>query len=83
MTDTVLDVRGLSCPLPILRARKVLRTAAGGSVLTVLATDPTSVRDFQIFCEQTGHRLIEWSEDAEGVFHYRIAKPVDPRDQLA
>lgn len=74
MTEALLDVRGLSCPLPVLRAKKTLKTLPPGGSLTVMATDPSSVRDFQIFCEQTGHSLEEWSEDDEGVFHYRIRK---------
>ncbi|PKU22871.1 sulfurtransferase TusA family protein [Telmatospirillum siberiense] len=74
MSDTLLDVRGLSCPLPVLRAKKTLKTVPHGGVLTVMATDPSSVRDFQIFCEQTGHRLEDWSEDDDGVFRYRIRK---------
>jgi TusA-related sulfurtransferase len=44
-----------------------------------MATDPSSVRDFQIFCQQTGHCLEEWTEDAEGVFRYLIRK-VDKSD---
>jgi tRNA 2-thiouridine synthesizing protein A len=74
MTETVLDVRGLTCPLPILRAKKALKGVPDGALLTVLATDPGSIKDFQIFCRQTGHQLIEWTEDAEGVFRYRIRK---------
>jgi tRNA 2-thiouridine synthesizing protein A len=72
MTEMLLDVRGLSCPLPVLRAKKTLKTLVDGDVLTVLATDPSSVRDFQLFCQQTGHVLEDWQEDAEGVFRYRI-----------
>ena len=40
MSDQTLDLTGLRCPLPILRAKKALAAAAGGSVITVLATDP-------------------------------------------
>lgn len=74
MTDNLLDVRGLTCPLPVLRAKKTLKSIPAGGLLTVLATDPSSVRDFQIFCQQTGHALEGWEEDAEGVFQYRIRK---------
>jgi len=73
-SETTLDARGLTCPLPILRAKKALKTLADGAVLTVLATDPSSVRDFATFCRQTGNELLETAEDAEGVFRYRIRK---------
>jgi TusA-related sulfurtransferase len=54
-----LDARGLTCPLPILKAKKALADMVSGEVLKVLATDPGSVRDFQAFARQTGNELIE------------------------
>lgn len=61
--DKELDARGLSCPLPILKAKKALAEMATGEILRVLATDPGSVRDFQAFARQTGNTLIEHSEE--------------------
>ena len=52
-----LDARGLTCPLPILKAKKALSDMLSGEVLKVLATDPGSVRDFQAFARQTGNDL--------------------------
>jgi tRNA 2-thiouridine synthesizing protein A len=74
MSTTVLDAKGLTCPLPILRAKKVLKQLPTDGLLCVLATDPSSVQDFRTFCEQTGHQLLEWEEDADGVFRYLIRK---------
>ncbi len=54
-----LDARGLTCPLPILKAKKALSAMHSGEVLKVLATDPGSLRDFQAFARQTGNELIE------------------------
>ncbi len=54
-----LDARGLTCPLPILKAKKALSDMVSGEVLKVLATDPGSVRDFQAFARQTGNDLVE------------------------
>ena len=48
-------MRGLNCPLPILRAKKALGDLTAGQVLKVMATDPGSVKDFQAFCKQTGN----------------------------
>lgn len=59
---TVLDARGLRCPLPVLRARKAMRGVAPGGLLEVLATDPAAPADFAAFCEVTGHRLVESGE---------------------
>jgi tRNA 2-thiouridine synthesizing protein A len=73
MSDTLLDARGLKCPLPVLRARKAMQGLVPGAVLHVLATDPGSVRDFQAFCEATGHALEEQSEES-GAFSFRVRK---------
>lgn len=57
--DLELDLRGLNCPLPILRTKKALATVATGTVLRVLATDPGAPADFEQFCRQTGNTLLE------------------------
>jgi tRNA 2-thiouridine synthesizing protein A len=71
--DSDLDVRGLNCPLPILRAKKALAGLASGQVLRVQATDPGSVKDFQAFSKQTGNELLSYSE-AEKVFTFFMRK---------
>jgi tRNA 2-thiouridine synthesizing protein A len=60
-----LDAQGLKCPLPVLKARKALRDVAAGDVLTVLATDPSAVKDFKAFCEETAHAFVDSSQDGE------------------
>jgi tRNA 2-thiouridine synthesizing protein A len=59
MADQVLDVKGLNCPLPILRAKKALKDVPIGGTLRVLATDPGAVKDFEAFCRATGNELLE------------------------
>ena len=65
-----LDTRGLNCPLPILKAKKALAELQSGEVLKVLATDPSSVRDFQAFARQTGNELVEQSTAGDEFIHY-------------
>ncbi|MFT5224539.1 MAG: tRNA 2-thiouridine synthesizing protein A [Polaribacter sp.] len=67
------DATGLNCPLPILKAKKVLTTLTSGDVLYVVSTDSGSVKDFASFCKQTGNELLE-STEADGKFHYYIKK---------
>ena len=69
----LLDVKGLKCPLPVLRARKAMKDVAVGDLLKVLATDPGAPKDFVHFCETTGHELVESSE-SEGVYSLVIRK---------
>lgn len=73
MADTVLDTKGLRCPLPVLRARKAMKPLAPGDVLEVHATDPSSVQDFRAFCETTGDTLLKVTE-ADGVYVFLIRK---------
>ncbi len=54
-----LDTSGLLCPLPVLKAQKILRTMQSGEVLEVLATDPKAWHDFPIFCEEQNHNLLQ------------------------
>ncbi len=63
MADQTLDAKGLNCPLPILKAKKSLKTISAGQTLEILATDPGSVADFEAFCRTTGHELVEHSID--------------------
>jgi tRNA 2-thiouridine synthesizing protein A len=75
MTDVAneLDARGLNCPLPILKAKKAINGIESGEVLKIIATDPGSVKDFEAFCNQTGHELVE-SAEANGEFIFLIKK---------
>lgn len=71
--DRELDVKGLNCPLPILRTKKALAEMESGQVLRVLATDPGSVKDFIAFARQTGNELIEQKQD-EQVFEFVLRR---------
>ena len=71
--DKDLDVRGLNCPLPILRAKKALAELKSGKVLRVLATDPGSVKDFEAFARQTGNQLLS-HEEADKIFTFFMKK---------
>jgi TusA-related sulfurtransferase len=72
--DKEIDTRGLSCPLPILKAKKALAELQSGQLLRVLATDPGSTRDFQAFAKQTGNELVEQESLAGGEFVHLIRR---------
>lgn len=57
--DKEVDATGLSCPLPILKAKKALSELESGQTVKVIATDKGSIRDFQAFAKQTGNELVE------------------------
>jgi len=57
LNETTLDLRGLRCPQPVLRAKKALRNVPIGGTLVLECTDPLTVIDVPHFCNQTGHTL--------------------------
>ena len=73
MADKVLDAKGLNCPLPILRAKKMLADVPTGGTLEILATDPGSVADFASFRRTTGNELLESAKDGD-IFRFVIKR---------
>ena len=69
--DVSLDLTGLKCPLPVLKARRQVGMMAAGTILEVKADDPAAPLDFDHFCETTAHRLIG-SETIADVFYITI-----------
>lgn len=68
-----LDVSGLHCPMPALRAKKMLGSMSSGEVLHIIVTDPASKNDIPSFSKATGNEVLEVRD--EGVkFHYLIRK---------
>ena len=72
-TLTLVDARGLSCPMPIVKTAQAMKTLPSGSLVEVLATDPGSVKDFGAWSRTTGHELIEQSVD-DGVYRFVLRR---------
>jgi tRNA 2-thiouridine synthesizing protein A len=73
MTETVLNLRGLKCPLPALKARKALTRLAAGDILVLECTDPLSVIDIPNLLRETGD-VLEDSATQTKLFVFRIRK---------
>ncbi len=77
MTDAefeeLIDLTGLLCPLPVLKARRRLESMPSGQVLKVLASDPVSAIDMPHFCTEQGHTLLGNSRDGQ-IFTFRIRR---------
>ncbi len=71
---TVIDTRGLRCPLPVLRVRKLMRRAAAGTEVPVLATDPGAEQDLRDYCEASGCTFISAEYLEGGVLRAVIRK---------
>ena len=63
-----LDLKGLKCPLPVLKIRKAMRELATGELIEVETTDPLAVIDIPAFCKEQGHQLLEANESEDGHF---------------
>jgi tRNA 2-thiouridine synthesizing protein A len=68
-----LDLKGLSCPMPIVKTAKAMKEMASGEVLEALATDPGSVPDFIAWSKSTGNELVERTEQ-DGVYRFVLRK---------
>ena len=64
-----VDASGLSCPLPIIRAKQGMNTLQSGDLMEVVATDPGSVKDFAAWASATGNALVE-QDSADGKFRF-------------
>lgn len=69
----LLDVKGLSCPLPIVKTAQSLRQMTAGELIEVHATDPGSLKDFVAWSKTTGNQIVEQTQD-RGVFRFVLRK---------
>ncbi|MBI5448346.1 MAG: sulfurtransferase TusA family protein [Gammaproteobacteria bacterium] len=71
--DQELDALALVCPLPLLYAKRKLKTMAVGEVLKVITRDPSSVIDFRTYTSVSGHVLLSY-EEKDSVFVFYVQK---------
>uniref|UniRef100_Q11DU4 SirA-like protein n=1 Tax=Chelativorans sp. (strain BNC1) TaxID=266779 RepID=Q11DU4_CHESB len=69
----VYDLKGLNCPLPVLKAKKRLAGMPAGQRIWVETTDPLAVIDIPAFCNQDNHRLLE-TENMPGGHRFLIER---------
>jgi tRNA 2-thiouridine synthesizing protein A len=73
IADRTIDTSGLTCPIPILKAKKALAEMGAGGTLEVVATDPAAPKDFEAFCRATGN-VLEQSSEIAGTFRFFIRR---------
>ena len=74
MTDVVVDVRGETCPIPLIETRKALRRAAEGDVVEVVGTHKASKKEIPMAVKNLGLEVVDIGEDDEGVWRIRIQR---------
>ena len=71
--DIEIDLSGLQCPMPLLKAKLALNGMESAQVLKVVATDPGSEKDFHMFVDQTDHQILDFQKN-ESAYYYWIKK---------
>jgi tRNA 2-thiouridine synthesizing protein A len=69
----VVDAKGLSCPMPIVKTAQAIKGLSSGQLLEVLATDAGSVKDFAAWATSTGNPIVEQSAEG-GVYRFVLRK---------
>ena len=73
MATEIIDTSGMNCPIPIMKAKKAIKSMDAGATLEVISTDPGSFRYFEAFSRATGNELLESLEE-NGVFRFILQK---------
>jgi tRNA 2-thiouridine synthesizing protein A len=73
IVDEVVDLKGLNCPMPMLKTKKALQGAASGRILQIEITDSGSKTDMPALLKRSGDELLELKEDG-GVFTFLVKK---------
>ena len=68
--DIEIDLSGLQCPMPLLKAKLALNSMESAQVLKVVATDPGSEKDFHMFVDQTNHQILDFQKDESAYFYW-------------
>ena len=71
-TPTVIDARGLRCPMPVIELQRVTRRCAPGTVLTLLSDDAAAAADVAAWCRMQGHELLETRDHPDGGSAYTL-----------
>jgi tRNA 2-thiouridine synthesizing protein A len=68
--DIELDVTGLNCPMPLLKTKLALNGMDSQQILKVVATDPSSERDFHLFVSQSDHQILNFQKNEASYFYW-------------
>ncbi len=68
--DKELDLSGLECPMPLLKAKLALNGMQSQQILKVVATDPASEKDFHLFVAQSNHQILDFQKNDSAYFYW-------------
>ena len=73
--DKVMDLKGLPCPMPIVKVSKGIKEVEVGQVIEAISTDPGALADFPAWAKTSGNEILETVQD-NGVFKFYIKRAV-------
>lgn len=76
LIHVTLDARGLFCPEPVMMLHNQIRDMQIGEIVEILATDPSTTRDFIKFCNFLDQELV-LNEEQQGTYRFLIRKNSD------
>jgi tRNA 2-thiouridine synthesizing protein A len=71
--DKVMDLKGLACPMPVVKVSKGIKEVEIGQVIEAVTTDPGSMADFPAWAKTTGNEILK-TEQKEGVIKFYIKR---------
>ena len=74
MSEIKIDVRGQTCPVPLVEVRKAIKKASTGDIIEVTGTHPASKKEIPMAVKSIGLELLEINENEEGIWKIRIRK---------
>jgi len=74
-TSKILDVKGMLCPMPVIKAKQAISQVPVGGVLEVIATDPAAKEDIPAWVRRAGHDLLAMQEEKE-TFKFYVKRKV-------
>ena len=73
--DKVMDLKGLPCPMPVVKVSKGIKEVEIGQVIEAVTTDPGSLADFPAWARSSGNEILE-TDKSDGVFKFYIKRKV-------
>jgi len=68
--DITLDVKGLNCPLPLLKLKQLIQQSSTGDVIQMLATDPAAHLDVGVFIDKSNHEMLLHKREEDIQYFY-------------
>tara|TARA_B100001013_G_C24601655_1_gene439165 strand:+ start:1006 stop:1245 length:240 start_codon:yes stop_codon:yes gene_type:complete len=65
-----LDVKGLFCPIPVIKTKQIINTVDSGNIIEILATDPAAKEDIPSWAKREGHEMLKIEEENEIIKFY-------------